>query len=525
MRHCCQLILLLCIICGCRPTDKCNSDQRDIDQMVEWISTIGSDEFGGRCPMTEYEDKTIEYLASEMGKLGLEPAFDGSWYQDVEMITTVTKPRNCGLILWGQAGSYELDFTDDLLVWTARATDCIDIRNCGFVFAGFGIDAQEYGWNDFEGIDVRNKIIIAMVNDPGYYNPELFKGRNMTYYGRYTYKFEQAERMGAAGCLVVHNTEAASYGWDVLVGGHSNGNHALYDAETGNSELMPVKGWIHEDGFKKLLTAAGLDFDEVTAAAKKPGFKAIDLGVKSDILLDVTYETAVTHNVAGVLPGTDLKDEDLVFSAHWDHFGSGKPDESGDCIYNGASDNGSGIAAIFLIARKFMEMPQRPRRSLVFLCPTLEESGLFGSQYYCEHPVFPMEKTATCINFDCIAPAELTEDIIFLGGGQSELDEFVSESAEALGRYAWFDDDNSDGWYFRSDHYNFVKKGVPALVMENGNHPVDPSKPNLYPKKEWYHKPCDEYREDWDMTGTLANVNVMFGAAVTIANRDELLRY
>lgn len=520
------LALSLCIISGCRSNSgqtAGENENADITLLREWISTIGSDDFGGRCPMTEYEYRTIDYLSGEMEKIGLEPAFDGEWTQEVGMITTVTRPKDGKVEFKGPEGQGELKYPDDFLVWTARATDRIDIKDCDFVFAGFGINAPEYGWSDLEGVDVEGKIILAMVNDPGYYDPALFKGRNMTYYGRYTYKFEEAERLGAAGCLVVHNTAAASYGWDVLAAGHVGGNRALYDGETGNEDCIALKGWIHEEGCRKLLAAAGLDFEAMTEAAKKPGFKAVDLNVRGDILLDVTYETDITHNIAGILPGTDLKDEDLVFSAHWDHFGIGTPDEKQDSIYNGASDNGSGIAAILLIAKKFKEMPIAPRRSLVFLFPTLEESGLFGSQFYCEHPAFPMEKTAACINFDCIAPAELTEDISFLGGGQSDLDYYVMASAAAQGRYAYFDDDNSDGWYFRSDHYNFVKKGVPALVMENGSHPVDPSKPNMYPQKDWYHKPCDEYREDWDLTGTLANINVMLGAAAAIANTDAFL--
>lgn len=492
----------------------------DIAQLTEWISAIGSDALAGRSPMTEYEDKTLDYLTGEMEKLGLKPAFDGSWLQEVDMITTVLRLKEDKVSIKGSKGENELTFPDDLIIWTARADDRIELKDCDFVFAGFGIDAPEYGWDDLAGMDVRGKIVVAMVNDPGYYDPNLFNGKNMTYYGRFTYKFEQAEKLGAAGCLVVHNTAAASYGWDVLVGGHMNNNYALYDKQTRNEGCMALKGWIHEDGCRKLLSAAGLDFDAITEAAKKPGFKAIDLNVTGDIDLTIKHSTDVTHNIAGVIAGTDLKDEALVFSAHWDHLGIGKPDEKQDSIYNGASDNGSGIAAILLIAKKFQEMPLKPRRSLVFLCPTLEESGLYGSQFYCEHPVFPMEKTAACINFDCIAPAELTEDISFLGGGKSELDYYVMASAAAQGRYAFFDDDNSDGWFFRSDHYNFVKKGVPALVMENGSHPVDPSRPNIYPQKDWYHKPCDEYREDWDMSGTIANINVMLGAGAAIANAD-----
>ena len=241
--------------------------------------------------------------------------------------------------------------------------------------------------------------------------------------------------------------------------------------------------------------------------------------------MDVKYEINQTCNVAGLLPGTDKKDEVVVFSAHWDHFGFSTPDETGDAIYNGAADNGSGMAAVLLLAKKYAELPVRPRRSMLFLIPTLEESGLFGSEYYCAHPAFPMEKTAACINFDCIAPEPLTHDVVVLGGGACELDNYIVACAGAQGRYVVFNADNSDGWFFRSDHFNFVKKGVPAVVIEYGTDLVDPSKPNKYPRSLWYHKPSDEYREDWVFDGTIAHINMMFGVGLSVANADRRPRW
>lgn len=522
------LITLAVHLIGCTPKQADNSNDLlsdDTQQLINWISTIGSDRFGGRKPMTCFEDTTINYLVSEMEKAGLQPAFNGSWFQEVEMISSTIHPEGNCFSFHSDGSGTDLQYPDDLIFWTARATDRIDLKDCGVIFAGFGIEAPEYNWNDFEGVDVKDKIVIAMVNDPGFYDASLFNGRNMTYYGRYTYKFDQAEKMGAAACLILHNTEAASYAFDVLVHGHVGSNCALFDKESRNMKCLALKGWINEGGCAKLMAEAGLDFNEMISAAKKPGFKAVELKLKGNMSASVEYSTDVTHNVAGVLPGTDLKDEAIVFSAHWDHFGSSVPDSSGDSIYNGAADNGSGIAAILLIAKKLKEQAIHPRRSLVFLSPTLEESGLFGSQYYCEHPAFPMDRTAACINFDCIAPAPLTKEISFLGGGESNLDYFVMASAAAQGRSVYFDDDNSDGWYYRSDHYNFVKKGVPALVMENGRELVDPGKPNKYPQKDWYHQPSDEYKEDWDMSGTIANINVMIGAASAIANMDEMPKW
>ena len=488
--------------------------------MRHWIATLGSDDFGGRMPMTPYEDKTIQYLAGEMKALGLEPAFGDSYFQKVHTIATVTRLAEGKWRIKGAKKKTDLRQPEDLVVWTARATGKIEIPNAEFVFCGFGIDAPEFGWNDFEGVDVKGKIIIAMVNDPGFYDPSLFQGKNMTYYGRWTYKFEQAERLGAAGCLVLHNTAAASYPWSVCAT-HVGSNLALFNEETRNAGSLAVKGWFHEDGCRKLFEVAGVDFDKTLAAAKRPGFKSFVLKAKGSLALNISCEIQETCNVAGVLPGTDLKDEAVVFSAHWDHFGHGTPDNTGDAIYNGAADNGSGMAAVLMLAKKYGELPVRPRRSMVFLIPTLEESGLFGSEYYCEHPAFPMEKTAACINFDCIAPEPLTHDVVVLGGGKTCLDTYIQACAAAQGRYVVFNDDNSDGWFFRSDHFNFVKKGVPAVVIEYGKDLVDPSRPNKYPRSDWYHKPSDEYKEDWDFAGTVAHVNLMFGVGLSVANADR----
>ena len=407
-----------------------------------WIQTISSDDFGGRKPMTEYEDKTVTYLAGELEALGLEPAFDGSWYQPFEMIAVTAKPDGNKIIVKGKKKA-QLNYPDDMVVWTARATDRVNIPKAEYVFCGFGIHAPEYGWDDYDGIDVKGKIVIAMVNDPGYYDASLFRGRNMTYYGRWLYKFEEARRQGAAGCLVLHNTEAASYGWHVCVNGHTEDNLALYNPETANADELAVKGWLHEDGARKLFKAAGMDMDAAVAAAKRPGFKSFSLKVKGDVNMAVTYDIQKTRNVGGILPGTDLKDEVVVLNAHWDHLGFGTPDETGDAIYNGAADNGSGIAGALLAAKKFTQLPTSPRRSVLILFPSSEESGLFGSEYYCSHPAIPMDKTVACLNFESIGPAELTHDVVILGGGESGLETYYEAAAAAQGRYIFYDDEKS----------------------------------------------------------------------------------
>ena len=514
--------MLLSLAANAQTTQVAN--EKDEQMFREWVKTLGSDEFGGRKPMTEYEDMTINYLSAQMEAMGLEPAFDGSWYQPFEMIAVTAKLRGDRIPVKGRKKAV-LIAPDDLMVWTARETDKVELPKAEFVFCGFGISAPEYGWNDYEGIDVNGKIVIAMVNDPGFYNNNLFRGRNMTYYGRWLYKFEEAQRQGAAGCLVLHNTAAASYGWDVCVNGHQEGNLALYDPATRNMNALAIKGWLHEDGARKIFAAAGMDMDAALAAAKLPGFKSFPIKAKGDIRMDVSYEIQQTNNVGGLIRGTEHPDEVVVLSAHWDHLGFGPADETGDDIYNGAGDNGSGMAGVLLAARKFCDLPCPPRRSVLFLFPSSEESGLFGSEYYCAHPLIPMEKTSANLNFESIGPAELTEDITILGGGASDLDNYYVAAAAAQGRYIFFDDDNSDGWFFRSDHFNFVKKGVPAVVIEYGTDLVDPAHPNKYPRADWYHKPSDEYREDWVFEGTLAHIRMMFGVGLSVANADQRPRW
>ena len=442
----------------------------DDEAMVrEWIKTISSDAFGGRKPMTFYEDATVGYLVQQLGWLGLQPAFGDSWTQPFRMAAVTCRPVGDKITVKGRRKA-DLKYPDDLIVWTARVSEKVEIPTTEYVFCGFGINAPEFGWNDYEGVDVRGKIVIAMMNDPGYYDASLFRGRNMTYYGRWLYKFEEARRQGAAGCLVLHETAAASYGWDVCVNGHLEGNLAIYDPETKNADELAMKGWLHQDGCRKLFKAAGLDMDAAVAAAKKPGFRAIPLKVRGRVDMNIQAEIQETRNVGALLPGTDLKDEVVVLSAHWDHLGFGKPDETGDEIYNGAADNASGMAGALLAARKF-----RP----------------------------------------------LTRDVVILGGGESALDGYFVAATAAQGRTIFFDDDNSDGWFFRSDHYNFVKKGVPAIVVENGLHPVDTDKVDKYPMSYWYHQPRDEYHDDWDLSGTMANIYMMFSVGLSLANTAE----
>ena len=510
-------LLCLAFLAGCGGSKLPIAPEEEEAMLRQWISTLASDEFGGRKPMTPYETVTTDYLARQLDSLRIEPAFDGSYFQEVQLISTLCTFDGDGIAYKGPAGRGVLRMPEDFVAWTARPDERLDLESARFVFCGFGIDAPEFDWNDFEGVDVKGKVILAMVNDPGFYDEGLFQGKNMTYHGRWTCKFEQAARMGAAGCLVIHDTAAAGYGWNVC-SNHTGDNLALYDAATGNADRLPMNGWLHADACRRLFACAGLDYDRAAQDAKRPGFKPFELDLQGDIKMDVKSEIRTSRNVGGILPGKSLPEEAVVFSGHWDHLGFGAPDETGDAIYNGASDNASGMAATLLCAAQASQLARRPDRSLLFLFYTSEESGLFGSEHYCEHPAVPMDKTVACINFESMAPEALTHDVVVLGGGTFPvLDDLIVDGARAQGRYVTFNEDNSDGWFFRSDHFNFVKKGVPAVVIEPGTDFVDPLRGGQHSFASWYHKPSDEYSDDWDLEGTLAHIHLMLGVGLALA--------
>ena len=428
------------------------SYEEDLAFFKERVKTLGSDEFGGRKPLTEYETKTIHYIADEFKKLGLQPANGDSYFQPVKEISTFTRPVKDKITVKCAKGSMDLKFSDDIVVWTNRGTEKVVIPTTDYVFCGFGINAPEYGWNDYANVDVKGKIVIAMVNDPGFYDASLFRG-------------------------------------------------------------------------KKMFALSGLNFDETIAAAKKPGFKSFTMKAKSKVILNVKMTVGESHNVAAVLPGTDLKDEYLVFTAHWDHFGIGTPID-GDSIYNGASDNASGVATLMLLAKKYQSLPVRPRRSIVFVAVTSEECGLLGSQYYCEHPLFPLSKTAINLNFDGTAPRERTHDVSLRAAGKTDTDALVIAMASAQGRTVKVITEDPAGGYFRSDHFNFVKKGVPTILVGGGKDYVDKARHEAKPKVYRYHQPNDEYDESWwDFDGAMEDMNLMFSIGLVIANNDEMPKW
>lgn len=476
----------------------------------DYVRTLASDEFGGRKPLTKYEDKTIKYIEDEYKKLGLQPVGDGGYLQDVPLLDITVKTKGNKIKLKGPKGTTVINDYQDYIIWTAHKDKRIKINNADVVFVGFGINAPEYGWNDYEGKDVKGKVVVALVNDPGYYEGSLFCGKQMTYYGRWIYKFEEASRQGAAGVLVVHDTKPATYAWNVVQPSWYEHNLELVN-DNDNRDLVRFKGWLTRDKAEEIFKNAGYSYDDLLTKALKKGFRSFSLKTKFTADFTNNVSAGISHNVVGVLPGTDLKDEYVIYSAHWDHFGIGKPVD-GDSIYNGASDNASGVALILSVAKQFKDLGIKPRRSILFLALTGEEAVLLGSQHYVTHPLVPFEKTAAVLNFDGAAPAAATYDVTF--NDLNTASEYVKIAAASQGRNAI--PQKSDGGY-RSDHFSFNRVGVPTVNIGRGRSLVNPNaqrgrKPGVY------HQPSDEYSEDWDVTGTVQSIGLAFSIGYQIAN-------
>jgi Zn-dependent M28 family amino/carboxypeptidase len=482
---------------------------------------LSDDAFGGRKPLTPYEAPTLDYIAARFKEVGLEPAAGGSYFQKVPLLGVATHLKNNEVVVTGSKGTVKMRYWDDIVIWTLRAEKKLKIDKADFVFVGFGIHAPEYGWDDYAGIDVKGKVVVMLVNDPGFYDDQLFRGKNMTYYGRWVYKFEEAGRQGAAAALIIHDTAPASYGWSVVQNSRASSSLSLY-SEAENKKLVPYQGWVTGESAQKLFNAAGVSLDESVAAAKKKGFQSFPLKLKTTIesTNDITFGESA--NVAAILPGTSLKDEYIIYSAHWDHFGIGQP-VAGDSIYNGAGDNATGVAALALLGKRFKELSDRPKRSILFLAVTAEESGLLGSQYYAEHPLFPLEKTAVCLNMDSYADYFRTSDLVLSAAGHSETDRYVMDAAATQGRTVVISNDNSSGGYYRSDHFNFAKVGVPVVLAKGGRNYLDPEAARAYyvkyhQGKYTYHQPSDEYDDWWELSGALEDIYLFYGIGLRLAN-------
>lgn len=485
------------------------------DSLAKHIAMLASDEFEGRKPFTKAETKTINYLRDQFIGLGLQPGNGKSYFQEVPMvnIATTASPE---MVVNTPNGSFALKGYDDYVLWTDKTDKIINVDNAEVIFAGYGVVAPEYKWNDYEGLDVKGKIVLVMVNDPGFGSGDssLFRGKTMTYYGRWTYKFEEAARQGAKGCLIIHNTEAASYPFSV-VQNNWNTSRLHLDNRGKNEKNCDVIGWVSDAAAKRILSSAGQD-STLLAKAHVSGFKAVPLPIKLTTSLQVTATYQKSNNVIAKIPGTKPSGEYIIYSAHWDHLGYGKADEKGDSIYNGALDNASGTAGLLELARVFKSLKTRPERTIVFLSVTAEEQGLWGSAYYAQNPVYPAIKTVANINMDGLNAFEKTKDVVIVGRGQSDLEDYLQEAAQKTGRYIAPENHPEAGGYYRSDHFNFAKAGIPALYIRSG---IDAEgKGKEYGQKQQdeytknhYHRPSDEYNSGtWTMAGGIEDLKLLF---------------
>ena len=485
------------------------------------VKFLSDDLLRGRAPGSPGSKIAQCYIASQMERMGLRPGMgDTSYYQRFDMVEMTLLP-GISLAFTGKSGTLTPAYYRDFIATPGIIEKEVRLDGAEVVFVGYGIQAPEYDWDDFKDADVRGKILLIMNNDPDNGDPEFFGGKARLYYGRWDYKYRQAAKMGAAGALIIHTTPSAGYPWQVVQTSWSGKQFMLPETD---EPMAPFVGWVTEDIARKLARLGGYDLDVLRAQAQKRSFRPVPLGVKAKGVVRASYRTFETANVIGVLPGSDpeLRQEAVVFTAHYDHLGTGTPVE-GDSIYNGALDNASGVASVLALAEAYSRFPQRSKRSLVFLMVDGEESGLLGSQYYAEHPTFPPEKIVANVNIDGANIWGKTRDVTLIGSGKSTIDDLVREVARLYGRKVLPDQMPEKGYFYRSDQFNFARIGVPALYLNSGLDFI--GKPKDWGRKvveNWiathYHQPSDEYSPDWDLSGQVEDLKLIFHVAYRLAN-------
>ncbi len=524
----CLLALIAISAFGAETTSyEAQTDQINAD-LHAYTKELAGDVYQGRAPGTAGETKTIQYLSREFARLGLEPGNNGSWYQDVP-ITAVSADPAVVMQLRGEGVSLDLAYGRDMMVSTQRQVESAASENSQLVFAGYGIVAPERNWNDYAGLDVTGKTVVMLINDPGYatQNPELFNGNAMTYYGRWDYKYAEAARQGAAAVIIVHETAPASYPWEVVASSWSGANIGLTAANK-YLDRVAVEAWITYEAATQLFAAAGMNYKQSRDAAAVQGFKAVAMAdLKLNLTLENTVTTANSKNVVAIIPGSKHPEEVIIYSSHWDHLGI-RPAQEGDNIYNGAADNASGVAALLALARLYSESSVAPERTVMFLAVTAEESGLLGSKWYSENPLYPVAKTVANFNLDNLAKGSIgkTHAVAVVGYGNSELDDYLIEAAAGQNRVVVPENAPERGNYYRSDHFSFARVGIPSMYL-------DVSTDSIEHGREWaaqrlvdfyatdYHKPSDEYDSSWDLTGASQDVMLLYTIGAKLSsNRD-----
>jgi Zn-dependent M28 family amino/carboxypeptidase len=539
-------ITLSAVLCGlaitaCSPTEQANTtptDAQPAEQTSESaspiseadlrsrIATLADDAFEGRAPATPGGIAASQWIADEMARIGLQPGYDGSYFQPVPLLEVTLDTANSHFDISHDGEPLGLQMGSDIVYWTKRSAEEVTLEGSELVFVGYGVVAPEYSWNDYAGLDVEGKTVVMLVNDPGYARPDSgrFNGNAMTYYGRWTYKFEEAARQGAAGVILIHQTAPASYGWNVVFGSWT-GSQLDLAREPGEGTFAAVESWLTESDARRLFELSGLDFDALTDAAADPGFTPVPMeGLTASATLRNTTRTLDSRNVVGVIPGTTRPDEYVLYTAHWDHIGVRDVPEGEDGIFNGAVDNATGTAAILEIGEAFVANP--PERSVMILAVTAEESGLLGSAYYGENPIVPLEQTVGGINIDAILPTPRSHDVVVVGYGASELEHILAEAASEQGRHLVPDPNPEAGYFYRSDHISIAKRGVPMLYADGGEDLVEGGTEAgrdmaMDYRVNRYHAPPDEYSDDWNMDGIVQNTELFYVVGSRLANSTD----
>ena len=519
------------LIGSCAPAGGAGAVPRAVEVSETIMRTVttrlASDEFEGRSPGTRGEELTVAYLSEQFRAAGLQPGNNGSWTQDVPLIE-MTATNVSALRFSGGGANMNLRHGEDFVANSYRVTPRTDIRNSDVVFVGYGINAPERGWNDYEGVDVRGKTVVILINDPDWQTPTVggtFNGRAMTYYGRWTYKYEEAARQGAAAAIIVHDTEPAAYGWGVVRSSWTGPQYSAASANNGMDQTQ-ANGWMQLERARTLFRQAGQDFDALRERAREPGFRAVPLtGVRASLSFQNQIRRTPSRNVIGILPGRTRPDEYVLYTAHWDHLGRCEANDEGDDICNGAIDNATGTAALVALAEAHARAGAADR-TLVFLAVTAEESGLIGSAYYAANPIFPLNRTVGGVNMDALLPGGPTHDITVIGRGKSELDAYLERALAASGRRVADDPTPERGFYYRSDHFSLAKLGVPMIYFRQGIDEVDGGVAagrrmlDRY-TNDLYHGPNDEIEAITRWDGIMQNMQLYLAVGRMLAMSRE----
>jgi Zn-dependent M28 family amino/carboxypeptidase len=495
---------------------------------------LADDAFEGRGPGTVNGEAAADWIAAELKRIGIAPVNHGGYFQSVPAVSITLDRARSHFVIQTPKGTLTPKMADDVMYWTSQfAAPDVTVKNSDLVFVGYGVVAPEYHWNDYAGIDVKGKTVVVLINDPGnedtHPDPKFFKGKAMTYYGRWTYKYEEAARQGAAAVIIVHETKPAAYGWPVVRDSWGAANMSLEAADQGKS-LSAIQSWITHETAIDLFRRAGLDYYALKAAANKPGFKPVPMTGES---LSATAHSSITHmktrNVVGIIPGTKNPGDVFLYSAHWDHLGRKDNAPGADKIFNGAVDNGMGCSQVLELAEKWAH-EKRPQRSVVFAFWTMEEQGLLGSQYFAEHPLWPRNHIVGVINLDGAGPQPRAHSLVASGTGQSEMEDVLKQALASQKRVLSPDPEPEKGGFFRSDHFSLARQGIPAISPDGGDDLLVGGKAagkklsDDYVEHR-YHQPSDEWRADWDLSGPAEDVQVYFMAGDALANSDRWPNY